>query len=92
MTSDEVERVLRENGLTDKPADYGDGIHSWRCEYPDVYGPCTCFAELRDELVVVLSSEFATRCGHGQSPARCLPCLNDYIDTEATLAELEENL
>lgn len=21
------------------------GIHGWRCEYPDRYGPCECFDE-----------------------------------------------
>lgn len=32
-----------------------DGIHSWRCEYPNVYGPCTCFAELLDDLVAAVT-------------------------------------
>ena len=37
-------------------------------------------------------TEFDVTCPHGLSEVTCLPCLNDYIDTEATLAELEENL
>jgi hypothetical protein len=46
-----IERVLRENGLTDRPDKYGSSIHSWRCEHPDRYGHCSCFAELVAELV-----------------------------------------
>lgn len=46
----EVERVLRENGLTDKPGEFDSDIHSWRCSHPDIYGPCECFQELRDDI------------------------------------------
>jgi hypothetical protein len=28
----------------------GDSLHSWRCEYPDRYGPCDCVAETVREL------------------------------------------
>lgn len=52
----DVERVLRENGLTDRPDQYDSSIHSWRCEHPDRYGPCTCFAELVGELTAVCTS------------------------------------
>lgn len=53
----EVERVLRENGLTDRPDLYDSSIHSWRCELPDIYGACSCFAELVDDLTRVLPPE-----------------------------------
>lgn len=33
----EVERTFVEYG-----DEAGRGIHSWRCEYPDRYGPCDC--------------------------------------------------
>ena len=46
----EIERILRENGLTDEPSKYDGSIHSWRCEYPDRYGECSCFAELVADL------------------------------------------
>jgi uncharacterized Zn finger protein len=52
----EIERVLRENGLTDQPDKYDGDIHSWRCSYPDIYGPCSCFAELLDDLARVMDS------------------------------------
>lgn len=42
--------VLRENGLTDRPDQYDSSIHSWRCEYPDHYGPCSCFSDLVSDL------------------------------------------
>jgi hypothetical protein len=52
----EVERVLRENGLSDEPGKYDSSIHSWRCDFPDIYGQCSCFAELADELVALLAA------------------------------------
>lgn len=48
--SERIEEILRGAGLTDRPDEYGDGIHSWRCEHPDRYGRCGCFAELVDAL------------------------------------------
>jgi hypothetical protein len=40
-------------GLLDKVAEAlisegggpGNSLHSWRCEHPDIYGPCGCVAE-----------------------------------------------
>jgi hypothetical protein len=29
-------------------------FHSWRCRYPDRYGPCTCFEELMVDLTRAL--------------------------------------
>lgn len=51
-----LERVLRENGLSDEPAKYDSSIHSWRCWHPDIYGPCGCFAELVSDLTDVLAA------------------------------------
>lgn len=28
-----------------------DELHSWRCAYPDRYGPCSCVAELADAVL-----------------------------------------
>lgn len=44
-TTETVQRVLAEFGIE---AVYSgeDGIHSWRCQYPEVYGPCDCLNEL----------------------------------------------
>ncbi len=50
----QVERILREHGLNDNPGEYDSNIHSWRCEYPDLYGSCSCFGELRDDLTSTL--------------------------------------
>lgn len=48
-----VEGVLRGAGLTDRPEEFDDGIHSWRCEYPERYGRCTCFTELVDDFIAL---------------------------------------
>lgn len=50
MSGDGVAEVLRANGLTDNPHRYDSSIHSWRCEYPDRYGPCSCFQDLVADL------------------------------------------
>lgn len=50
----EIERVLRENGLTDRPDLYDGNIHSWRCAHPDRYGVCACFDDLVDELLALV--------------------------------------
>ena len=31
--------------LNEEGAAPGSSLHSWRCEYPDRYGPCTCVDE-----------------------------------------------
>ena len=41
---DQLAQLLAENGISETAP---DGLHSWRCEHPDRYGPCDC----RDELV-----------------------------------------
>jgi hypothetical protein len=42
-----IEEVLSEYGLRTYDR---DGIHRWRCEYPDRYGPCDCFAEMMQAI------------------------------------------
>ena len=37
-------KLLPEYGVG--PTFSRDGIHGWRCEYPDCYGPCECFDEV----------------------------------------------
>jgi len=32
--------------LLDEGAGPGNSIHGWRCEYPDMYGPCNCVTEV----------------------------------------------
>lgn len=51
--------ALRAGGLTDKPDEYDSDIHSWRCRYPDIYGPCSCFQELLSDLAAALSPVLA---------------------------------
>lgn len=34
-----------------------DSMHSWRCEYPDRYGPCECFAETVTDIVDAVMRE-----------------------------------
>lgn len=47
---DEFRRILGENGL-EAPG----SLHGWRCEHPDIYGPCDCLDGLLDDLSVVVS-------------------------------------
>lgn len=49
-----VERVCREWGVSEEYQP--DGIHRWRCEHVDRYGPCTCFAEFITDLMGVIES------------------------------------
>ncbi len=39
--------VLRAQGLADTA---NQGYHGWRCQHPDRYGACDCFAELVGDL------------------------------------------
>lgn len=38
---------LVENGI--------DDIHGWRCNHPDIYGPCSCVDEFTDDLLAILT-------------------------------------
>lgn len=46
-----LRRVLIANGA-DGPENRG--YHSWRCQYPDRYGSCSCFEDLLSEMVAAL--------------------------------------
>ena len=35
-------------------ATHNQGLHGWRCEYVERYGPCYCFDELVDDLVLAV--------------------------------------
>lgn len=48
--SKEIEAVLREAGLTEKPGELEGSIHSWECEIFDIYGACACFQSLVVDL------------------------------------------
>jgi hypothetical protein len=54
--SGDVERVaeVASRVLLDEGAGPGNSIHSWRCEYPDRYGPCDCVGEVAQELAQTL--------------------------------------
>lgn len=52
-----IETVLRNAGLTDEPETYDGSIHSWRCEYPETYGRCTCFHDLVDDLSEIIDHD-----------------------------------
>ena len=39
-------QVLRENDVLSL-----DGIHLWRCSYPDEYGPCQCADQVTDAIL-----------------------------------------
>lgn len=44
-----VAKVISEEG-----GEPGSSLHSWRCEYPDRYGECSCVAETAEEIVKAL--------------------------------------
>ena len=46
LDPERIERVLRENDV----GEVGGYLHSWRCSYPEQYGPCACLAELVADL------------------------------------------
>ena len=50
---------MRGAGISDKPAEFDSSIHSWRCEYPDIYGACDCFGELVRDLATLIAAERA---------------------------------
>lgn len=51
-----VMRVLTEWGAAEPGA---DGIHSWRCSYPERFGPCSCADEFCHEVAVALAAAAA---------------------------------
>lgn len=40
---------LRANG-----AEQCSSIHSWRCDYPDRYGPCNCMRETAEDVLAAV--------------------------------------
>ena len=40
--------------LADEGGLPGCSIHSWRCEYPDLYGPCDCVPETVVEILAAV--------------------------------------
>lgn len=51
MTPEQIKAVLEANGLSDNAA---NTLHSWRCEHPEIYGPCSCLQELVNDLAALL--------------------------------------
>src|SRR5699024_12593684 len=54
-------------GLTDRPEQFGDGIHGWRCEYPDRYGRCDCLADLIGDLVRLVRDRASAAYDEGEA-------------------------
>lgn len=52
-TAPTAEDVIRDV-LLDYGASPGGSLHSWRCEHPDRYGPCTCVAEVVAAVVAAI--------------------------------------
>lgn len=50
---DRIRAVLTEHGITDE---YGESIHSWRCQHPQVYGPCSHVDDLVRDLSNLLDT------------------------------------
>lgn len=45
--------------LRDEGGDPGSSLHSWRCEYPDRYGPCSCLREAASAVLDALTPKVA---------------------------------
>lgn len=64
-TRSDVRKILEGWGLTDRPEEYGDGIHGWRCEHPDRYGRCECFENAVTDIMELIDSEHGDGFGEG---------------------------
>ena len=52
-----------------------DGLHSWRCDYPDIYGECDCL----DEFVTDMSRTL-TDLIHEREVAAAQAALREFAD------------
>ena len=69
MSSDPMREALS-NALTENGISEGvDGLHGWRCAHPDRYGPCTCVAELLDDLAAALAPLIEARVREARAEA-----------------------
>lgn len=46
-----INQVLIEYGMGGEGVFEAFELHSWRCYYPDIYGPCDCITRLLDDMV-----------------------------------------
>ena len=93
---DAMAKALTENGISEGV----DGLHGWRCAYPDCYGPCTCFAELLDDLAAALAPLIEARVREAQADAwdegyakgfyRAQTIHNDDPDRERDASEFDD--
>lgn len=58
---DEADVTAVVKALHDEGAAPGSSIHSWRCEYPDAYGPCDCLSETARVILDALNATRASR-------------------------------
>lgn len=59
VTWPEAAREAVARALSDNGGDIGFSLHSWRCEYPDHYGPCDCLSETARDVLDALTSHLA---------------------------------
>lgn len=60
MTGQTIPEEARKAGakaLLDEGGGPGNSYHSWRCEHPDRYGPCSCVEEVVD-LILTAAAPF----------------------------------
>jgi hypothetical protein len=57
VTREQVVAVLQGLGLSAEPDRFSDGIHSWRCAYPDRFGRCDCFDQAVGQVMALLAPE-----------------------------------
>lgn len=40
--------------INDEGGQPGSSLHSWRCEYPDRYGPCDCVEQTAEAIIAAV--------------------------------------
>lgn len=86
--SDEARKAAAK-ALLDEGGGPGNSFHSWRCEYPDRYGPCDCVQEVADSILAVaaplLVSAEAERLQAELDRIANIPIIAYTLDLEAQI-------
>ncbi len=54
LITDEMRESVRRT-LVEHGCGQGSSLHSWRCDKPDIYGPCNCVGEVTTDILVALA-------------------------------------
>lgn len=68
---DAIMKILDDNAV--------DELHSWRCKHPDRYGPCSCKADLADELAAFVAKARTAAWGEARAAVERQTNLPDLV-------------